>query len=128
MRFSLSHDQFRRLVDAVVWAIPIDDYAVDSPTNHVGDLPMDLRRVRGVVAHVHMVRASEPEQQVGIDLSGRAGIEQRVHVDVAHIAGAAISIALRGKTVGRARVIGRLDGQGRGRHNVFSRRCNAGHG
>ena len=76
MFFGLSHDELRRLVDVVVGTVPINDDAINSPTDHVCDLPMHLRRVSRTVAHIHMVRASEPKHQVRINLGRGPGIEQ----------------------------------------------------
>lgn len=94
MRLSFCHHQLRGLINAVVGAVPIDDDAVNSPADHVGDLPMDLLRIRGVVADIHVVRASEPQQQVCVHLCASAGIEQAVNIDLAHVPGRAVAIAL----------------------------------
>jgi len=76
MRLRLSHDQLCGLVNAVVRAIPIDKNAIDSATDHVRDLAVDLRLVHGAIAHVHMVGLPEPKHEVGIDLGVRARVEQ----------------------------------------------------
>jgi hypothetical protein len=60
MAVSLGHDKFCSIIDAIVRAVPIENDALDSTADHVGDLIVDLRRVGGIVAHVHVVRASEP--------------------------------------------------------------------
>ncbi len=83
--FSFSHHEFRRVVDAVVWAIPVDDDSVDSSTNHVIDLTVNLRRIAGVVAHIHMIGTAEPQQEMSEHFAVGAGVEQRVDVDFAHI-------------------------------------------
>ena len=105
MRFCLCHHQFRALVDAVIRSIPVDDHAFNPPADHVADLAMDLCRVRRTVTHVHVVRSPKPQQQMGIHLGCRAGIEQAVNIDLAHIAGWGVPIGLGWKTVCRARVI-----------------------
>ncbi len=55
---------------------------------------------------------------MGVYLGGRAGIQQRMHVDLAHVAGAQIAISLTDETSGSAGVVGCLRSQGGGRHNV----------
>lgn len=59
--FRLCHHQFRRLVNAVVRAVPVHNHAINSAADHVRDLTMDLFCIRGTVTDVHVVRASEPE-------------------------------------------------------------------
>ena len=61
MRLSLGHHQLRRLIDAVVRAVPVDDHAIDSPADHVGDLAVNLGRIRRTVADIHVAGASEPQ-------------------------------------------------------------------
>jgi len=60
MALGLGHDEFCSIIDAVVRAVPIENDAIDSTADHVGDLIVDLRWVGGTVTHVHVVRASEP--------------------------------------------------------------------
>jgi len=61
-RVSLSfrHHQLCRLIDTVVRSVPIDDDAIDSTTDHVGNLAVDLLGVCRAVTHVHMIRSAEP--------------------------------------------------------------------
>jgi hypothetical protein len=42
----LCHHQLRRLIDAVVRAVPVNDDAINSAADHVCDLTMNLSRVR----------------------------------------------------------------------------------
>ncbi len=60
MRLSFGHDKFGGLVDAIVRAVPINDHAVDSTTDHVRDLIVNLRRVCRTVPNIHMIRSTEP--------------------------------------------------------------------
>lgn len=108
MFFCFSHDQLCCLVNASVWAIPVDDHAVDTAPDHVRNLTVNLGCVRRAVADVHMVRLTEPQHEMSIDLCIRTGIKQRMHVDLTHIAGACIAIALTGKAVGGTGVVSRL--------------------
>ena len=108
MRLCLRHDDLCGLVNTVVRTVPIDHDAIDTTADHVDNLAMNLLRIGRTVAHVHMVRSTEPEHEVCIHLGGRARVQQRVDVDLADIAGARISIALSGKIVRRARVIAGL--------------------
>jgi hypothetical protein len=45
MFLGLSHHQLRSLVDGIVWAVPVNDHAIDAAADHVCDLTLDLRRV-----------------------------------------------------------------------------------
>lgn len=112
MALSLCHDELCSLIDAVVGTVPIENDAYDTAADHVRDLIMDLRRVGGTVTHVHVVRASEPEHHVGVDLGAGAGIEQRVYVNFAYIAAASITIGLTDKTVRGTGVVRHLRRQG----------------
>ena len=105
---SLRHHQLRGLIHRVVRPVPVDDDAIDAAADHVRNLALDLRRVGGAVADIHVVRLAEPQQQVSVDLRRRAGIKQRVNVDLADIPRAAIAIRLGRETVGRAGVVGGL--------------------
>lgn len=110
MRLCFCHHKFCGLIDAVVRAIPIDDDAIDSAADHVRDLIVDLACVGGTVAHIHVVRSSEPQKQVRINLCARARIQQRVHVYLADVAWTGIAIGLGDKSIRGARVVRRLSG------------------
>jgi hypothetical protein len=75
MGFRFRHDQLCGLINGIVGAIPVNDYAVDAAANHVLDLEVDLRRVGRTVSHIHVVRLSEPKQQMRINLRRRSRIE-----------------------------------------------------
>src|SRR5437879_1367775 len=111
MSFGLSHHQFRGLVDAIVRAVPVDNHSINSPADHVCDLPVDLFCVRGIVTDIHVVRTSEPEQEMGVHLGSRARVEQTMNVDLTHIACSGVPIALGQKAVGCTCVVCRLCGQ-----------------
>ena len=118
MRLRFRHDELGGLVDAVVRAVPVDHDAVDSPADHVRDLTMNLGRVRGTIADAHVVRSAKPQQQVSVNLGCRAGIQQRVHINLAHIARARIAIRLTDKAIDGAGVIRRLCGQRRRGYDI----------
>ena len=71
---------------------------------------MNLRGIGGVVTDVHVVRASEPQHQMCVDLGRSAGIQQGVHIDLAGVSRRGIAIILIGKTAGSTRIIRRLGG------------------
>jgi hypothetical protein len=98
------------LVGAVVWSIPVDYDAIDPAADHICNLAMNLRGIGGVVTDVHVVRASEPQHQMCVDLGRSAGIQQGVHIDLAGVSGRGIAITLIGKTAGCTRIIRRLGG------------------
>ena len=123
MSLGFRHHEFCGLIDAVVRAIPIDDHAIDSAADHIGNLPVNLRRIGGAVAHIHVVRPSEPKQQVSVDLRARAGIEQGMDIHLADIPGTCIAIGLPAKIVGRTRIVCRLRGQRGGGYNIVSCRA-----
>ena len=87
MFFRFGHNQLRGLVNASVRTIPINDDTVDTAADHVCNLTVNLGGVGGTVADIHVVRLSEPQHEMSVDLSVGAGIQQRVHVDLAHITG-----------------------------------------
>jgi hypothetical protein len=118
VRFGLLHHQLRCLVDVVAGAIPIDNDAINAAADHIVDLTRDLIGVGGAVAHVHMVRLAEPEEQMGVYLGGCAGVEQGVDIKLAHIARSAVAIRLRLKCISRAGVVRGLRSEGGGRHDV----------
>jgi hypothetical protein len=91
---SFGHDRLRSLINRVVGTVPVNDYAIDSPADHVVDLALDLPGVGGVVANIHMLGASEPQKHMGINLGCGAGIKQRVDIDLTYISRAAIAIRL----------------------------------
>jgi len=123
MSFRLCHNQLCGLINTVVGPIPVDNHAVNSPADHIRDLAMDLICVTRVVADVHVIRASEPQQEMGIDLGGRARIEQRMNVDLADTAGSRVPIALGRKAVRCTCIICRLCGQSGGGDNGLPRRA-----
>jgi hypothetical protein len=45
MCFGFGHDQFRRIIDRIVGAVPIEDYAIDATADHIHDLVMNLDRI-----------------------------------------------------------------------------------
>jgi len=96
--FRLCHDQFGCLVDAVVRSVPVNDHTIDSAADHVGNLAMHLFPVGRTVTDIHVVRPSEPQQQVGIYLRRGAGIEQIANMDFADTAGTGVPIRLRRET------------------------------
>ena len=55
MVLRLGHNQLRRLVDGIVRTIPIDDHSIDAPADHIINLTLDLRHVRGTIADVHVL-------------------------------------------------------------------------
>jgi hypothetical protein len=118
MSLGLRHHQLRRLINRVVLSEPIDNHAIDPAADHVIDLTLHLRRVRGTVADVHVIRSAEPQHQMGIDFRARSRIQQRMHVHLADVSRAAITIGLSGEIVGCARIISGLRCERGSRHNV----------
>lgn len=110
MRLGLCHHELRGCVFVVSWTIPVNDHAVDSATDHVGDLIVNLSGVRGAVAHIHVVRSSEPNHEMRVNLSGRARVEQRMDVYLADIACAGIAVGLSREAIRGAGVIRLLSG------------------
>jgi len=76
MFFRFGHDQLCGLINAGVWAIPVDDDTVDTAADHVCNLTVNLGGVGGTVADIHVVRLSEPQHEMSVDLSIGAGIQQ----------------------------------------------------
>src|SRR6201988_1216426 len=122
MLFGLVHDQLCGLIDEVVGTVPVDDDAVNAAADHVGDLAMNLRRIVGAVANVHVVGLSKPQQQVRVDLGRRARIKERVNIHFADVGGAQITVRLIRKTFRGAGVIDELSGKSCGGHYEISGR------
>ena len=110
MTLGLRHYKLCRLIDAVVRAVPVENDAIDTPTDHVRDLIVHLRGVGGTVTNVHVVRPTEPQHEVSVDLAGRARIKQGMYIHLAHIAGARIAIGLIGDTIRRTGIVRGLCG------------------
>ena len=121
MSLGFRHDQLCCLIDAVVRPVPVNNDSVDPAADHVGDLPVDLAGVGGTVADIHVVRAPEPQQQVGVDLRRCPGVKQRVHIHFTHVPRRRIAILLAGEIIGSAAVIRRLCGQSGCRYDGASR-------
>jgi len=92
MRFSLRHDLQSSLIQKIPRPIPVEDHAIDAAADHVINLSFDLVWIGGVIANVHVARFTEPENHVGVDLCGRAGVEQGVDVDLAHVPGTKVAV------------------------------------
>jgi hypothetical protein len=76
MFFGFGHDQFGGVINAVVGTVPIDDDSIDSPADHVFDLALHLSGIVRVVAHIHVVGATEPQHQVSVDFGVCSRVEQ----------------------------------------------------
>ncbi len=119
MSFRLCHDQFGCLVDAVVRAVPIDNHAIDAAADHVHNLAMNLSRVCGTIADIHVVGLTKPKHEMGVNLRRCTRVEQGMDVHFAHVAAPEVAIALADKAVGCTCVIGGLGGQGCSRYDVI---------
>jgi len=72
-------------------------------------LAADLTRVSGFVADVDVLLAGDKERHnAGVDLCGRARIEQRAERELADVARSCVSIFVSTKFIARAGVISRL--------------------
>ena len=127
MAFGLCHDRLRRLVDEIVWSVPVDNHSINAAADHVINLVLDLRRISGTIADIHMAGLPKPEQQVGIDLRRRSRIKQRVDVDFADVSGSPIAVRLAQETVRRARVVGGLSRESGSRYHVGGARRTQAH-
>ncbi len=121
MSFSRRHHELRSLIDGISGTVPIDYDAVDAPADHVVYLIIDLSCVVGIVADVHMVRAAEPKHKVRVDLGSRAGIEQRMNVNLADVSRAVVAIGLGKKAIRGAGIVGGLGCERGGRDHVRRR-------
>lgn len=105
MALGLRHYKLCRLIDAVVRTVPVENDAVDAPADHVRDLLVHLSGIGGTVTNIRVVRPTEPQHEVSIDLAGRARIKQGMYVDLAYIPGTRIAISLIGETIRRTGVV-----------------------
>ena len=111
MALRLRHHQLCRLIDGIVLSVPIDNHSIDSAAHHVVNLTFHLRRVRGAVTYVHVVRSSEPQEQMGINFRRRSRIKQGVNVNLAYVSRAPVVIRLSRKAICRTGVVGSLGRQ-----------------
>jgi hypothetical protein len=123
MFFGLRLEQLCSLIDCIVRAVPVDDYAINATTDHVFNLALGLRRVVGTVANIHVARLSEPQKQMGVNLGCSARVEERVDVNLAYISRPKVAVCLRREAIGRARIVGGLRGKSCGGHNVRTGQC-----
>src|SRR5689334_6936122 len=66
-------------------AVPVNDSAIQPAADHVIDLLLDLQRVTGNVADVHVVAKAEPGNQMRVNLGSGARIKQRSRGDLADV-------------------------------------------
>src|SRR5262249_22547408 len=85
--------------------VPIDDDAVDSPTDHVHYLALHLRRIVGGVADIHVVAKSKPGHEMRVDLCGRTCIEQAAGKYLADVGGTHIAVGLGDESIGGAGIV-----------------------
>lgn len=114
MLLHFSHHELGGLVNGVARPVPVNNHAIDTAADHVYDLFVNLGRVRRTVAHVHMVRSAEPEQEMSVDLGVSTGVQQGVDIHFAHVTGACVAVALAGETACGAGVVSSLRCQGCG--------------
>ncbi len=110
MGLGLRHDLQRRLIQRIPGSIPIEDHTIDSTAHHVINLIGNFGGVGRVISDVHMVRLSEPQDHVGVNLRRIARIKQVVNVDLADISCAEVAIRKAGERIRGAGVIGGLGG------------------
>ena len=118
MAFSFCHDRLRRLVDGIVWSVPVDDHSINAAADHVVNLALDLRGISGVITDIHVAGLPKPEHQMRVDLRACSGIEQRVDVDFADVSRCSIAVGLVRETVRRTCVVGGLSSESCGRHHI----------
>ncbi len=118
MLLGFRHHKLRALVDCIVWAIPVNNHSINSAADHVVNLTFDLRRVGGTVTDIHVVRLTEPEQQMSVDLCSGSRVKQRMNVNLAYVSRSTIPTGLVDEHVGRACVIRGLSSESRGWHYV----------
>jgi hypothetical protein len=123
------HHVLRSLVDAIARPVPIDNRAIDATADHVINLTLDLRRVRLAVTNIHVVRLTEPENHVSVNLGRGSRVKQGVNVNLTYISRASIVICLGREGVCGAGVVRSLSRKSCGGYHVRgtgrtqSRRC-----
>ena len=107
MLFDFRHYRQRGLIgEGISKPVPVDDHTIDAAADHVRDLTVNLRRILGVVADVHMTWIAKPGHQMRYHLAARARIQECMDVQLAGICGAHISVALRLESIRRAGIVG----------------------
>ena len=64
-----------------------------------------MRCVGGAVADTHVVRLSEPDHHVSVDLACGSRIQQVVNIDLAYISGATVAVGLAPEAAAGAGVV-----------------------
>ena len=119
MLFDFCHYRQRSLIgERVPKSIPVDDHALNTAADHVGNLTVNLRRILGVVTDTHMAWIAKPGHQMRVHLGTRSGIQERMDVHLAGIASSHVSVALRNKSIGRAGIVGSLGLKSRSRNYI----------
>jgi hypothetical protein len=107
MLLDFRHYRQRGLIgESVAKSVPVNDHTVDAAVDHVRDLTMDLRWILRAVTDAHMARIAKPGHQMRVYLGIRTGIQKRMNIQLAGIAGAHISIALQLESICRASIVG----------------------
>jgi hypothetical protein len=55
MLFGLLHHELRGLIHGITRPVPIDNHAIDATADHVVYLALDLVRIGGAVADIHVI-------------------------------------------------------------------------
>ena len=119
MLFRFGHHSKRGCIrEGVPRPVPVNDDAINSATDHVPDLTMNLRWILRVVAHAHVARITKPRHEVRIDLCAVARVQQRVHIHFADVGRPQVPVALRLKAICGAGVVGGLRLKRSGRNNL----------
>ena len=95
MALGLFYDKLRGLVTGGVGAVPVNHDAVNAAAGHILNLAFDLVAVGRTVSDVHVLGVAEPQHQMGVDLGSRAGIQQRMDIQLADVARAEVAVRLR---------------------------------
>ncbi len=90
--FGFGHDHLCCLVLEGIRTVPIDDHAINAAADHVGNLTVDLCRISGTVAHVHVVRLAKPQHQMRVDFGLQSGTQQGVDIQFTDVSNPAVAI------------------------------------
>ena len=79
---------------SVIWTIPVDNHTCDSAAEHVRDLCLNLRRIIGVIANVHVVAHTEPGHEVRVNRGVRSVVEQGAGWNLARVSRSGVAVGL----------------------------------
>src|SRR6185312_12978377 len=93
-------------------AVPVNDYSIEPPANHVRDLLVDLQRIIGAVTNINVITEAEPWHEMGVKLHSRSRIKQSCRRDFTDISTCDITVFQTAEAVRCTGIVGGFSSQG----------------